>query len=347
MIQRLLKRWLGRSERAIRRILEEAHEVDFEFHIYNGEDRLILSKSQVRLLLDRLVYQEDNAESFVLYSDMNVQVLAKSKIVNIISQRGRRLWMNLAWIPLAMALFLFQVSYEPPHIPSTLREPFLKDVFDPVFTHFSITRAEVRGFSIAILFLSYLLLPVIIWLTRRNTEQIAIRATSLNPGLFEKLEKAADVEDYFSKLIQVNLTNMEQYYLLVRTQSDKSYKLTQLCAAAGFCVLITGILFSLVKGASSSTTIITISSGVLIEFISAVFFYIYNKTVAQLNTYHEKLISVQDTMLALKVAQIVKDQNLKDKTMAYLTEALTSKLMNPLVRRGKSGEEDNPETERR
>lgn len=55
-------------------------------------------------------------------------------------------------------------------------------------------------------------------------------------------------------------------------------------------------------------------------------FYVYNKTIAQLNTYHEKLVNVQDTMLALKVAQIVKDEKLKDETMAYLTKALTRKL---------------------
>ena len=120
---------------------------------------------------------------------------------------------------------------------------------------------------------------------------------------------------------------MEQYYLLVRTQTEKSYGLTQFAAFVGFFTLIAGIILSFFEGLNSPSTIITIASGTLIEFISAVFFYIYNRTVNQLNTYHEKLVNVQDTMLALKVAQIVKDEKLKDDTMTYLTKALTNRLI--------------------
>ena len=88
---------------------------------------------------------------------------------------------------------------------------------------------------------------------------------------------------------------------------------------------------SFLEGLDSAPTALTIASGALIEFISAIFFHIYNRTVRQLNTYHDKLVSVQDTMLALKVAQIVKEPALKDSTMAYLTRALTSRLGEPLA----------------
>ena len=69
------------------------------------------------------------------------------------------------------------------------------------------------------------------------------------------------------------------------------------------------------------------ASGIIIEFISAIFFYLYNKTIQQLNIYHDKLIAVQDTTLALKVAQSITDVDMKNQTMRYLTRILTNKLI--------------------
>lgn len=116
---------------------------------------------------------------------------------------------------------------------------------------------------------------------------------------------------------------MEQYYQLVRVQTEKSYRLTQGAALVGFVLLVSGIALGFRSGTVDAIAGLMVAVGALVEFISAVMFWIYNKTVTQLNEYHERLVNVQDTMLALKVAQIVKDDKVKDETMAYLTRALT------------------------
>ena len=126
---------------------------------------------------------------------------------------------------------------------------------------------------------------------------------------------------------------MDDYYHLVQIQTSKSYQLTRFGAIVGFLVLLIGIGLSYYTDIQSgsdnllSTGGLTMASGIIIEFISAIFFYLYNKTIQQLNIYHDKLIAVQDTTLALKVAQSITDVDMKNQTMRYLTQILTNKLI--------------------
>jgi hypothetical protein len=151
--------------------------------------------------------------------------------------------------------------------------------------------------------------------------------------LITNLDKSTTEEDYFNKLIAVNLKYMDDYYHLVQIQTSKSYQLTRFGAIVGFLVLLIGIGLSYYTDIKSgndnllSTGGLTMASGIIIEFISAIFFYLYNKTIQQLNIYHDKLIAVQDTTLALKVAQSITDVDMKNQTMRYLTRILTNKLI--------------------
>lgn len=61
---------------------------------------------------------------------------------------------------------------------------------------------------------------------------------------------------------------------------------------------------------------ITCASGVITEFISAIFFYLYNKTVTSMSKYHNKLVLSQNISIALKVADTLPDS---DKTKAKNT----------------------------
>src|SRR6266704_6953816 len=47
---------------------------------------------------------------------------------------------------------------------------------------------------------------------------------------------------------------------------------------------------------------VTTASGVLGQFISAVFFYLYNSTVLKMSEYHRKLVLTQNIGLALKIS---------------------------------------------
>jgi hypothetical protein len=45
------------------------------------------------------------------------------------------------------------------------------------------------------------------------------------------------------------------------------------------------------------------ASGVVVEFISGVFFYLYNRTVRQLKDYHDSLLDVQNILLSFRIVE--------------------------------------------
>ena len=290
-----------------RQLLEEAKAENYTFRIHQGEDIYPIASDDVVIDSDAISYSRDDAEVKIGYSEFSVQVLPRSKVVNLLVRQKRTMMMLLASAPAVVGAIILIFS------------SFLAS---EVFTEDFLT-----GFGVAVLAASYITMLVFIVLQGEAARMRHIRAARTSSPMIQQLEKTKDVEEYFSKLIQINLKNMEKYYLLVRTQTEKSYRLTQAGAVIGFLVLVAGIILSFRQGLNQPATAITLASGVLIEFISTIFFYIYNRTVRQLNKYHEKLVRVQDTMLALKVAQIVKDETLKDQTMAYLTRALTGRLV--------------------
>jgi hypothetical protein len=63
-------------------------------------------------------------------------------------------------------------------------------------------------------------------------------------------------------------------------------------------------------------------SGVVVEFITGVFFYLYNRTVQQLKEYHDSLISAQNVLLALKLIGDTIDATEKAKLVAQVLGVL-------------------------
>ena len=74
-------------------------------------------------------------------------------------------------------------------------------------------------------------------------------------------------EDIFENSIKMSYKYLDQYYLQTREQY------------------------------------VTCASGVITEFISAIFFYLYNKTISSMSKYHNKLVLSQNISIALKVAE--------------------------------------------
>jgi hypothetical protein len=66
------------------------------------------------------------------------------------------------------------------------------------------------------------------------------------------------------------------------------------------------------------------AGGVLAEFIAGAYFYLYNRSLVQLNYFFDKLTSMQDTMLAIKLCE-----NLPEPNATNSKERLITLLMTP------------------
>lgn len=301
-----------------RNLVTEAKEAGFGFRVFKKNISVIdpIPSNQVEIDTEKIEFLIENAPFSIPLSELTeVQTLPKSKIVNLIVTSGNIWETTAAMLPSFIALLSILIIGSSEKLMTLLPNPSEQDFFE--------------GFGLALALTAGILMISSFMTILRTQENLRMQAVTTG-GLrtvIKRLEEASDEEEYFSRLIQVNLRNIEDYYNLVQKQSDKSYRLTQGGAIAGFGVLLIGIVLSFFQGMNQTSTALTIASGTLIEFISAIFFYLYNKTIQQLSEYHDKLIKVQDTMLALRVAQGIKnDESMKNETMRYLTEALTSGL---------------------
>ncbi|MGD0541681.1 MAG: hypothetical protein ABSB33_09210 [Tepidisphaeraceae bacterium] len=67
---------------------------------------------------------------------------------------------------------------------------------------------------------------------------------------------------------------------------------------------------------------VTTGAGVAGEFVSAVFFYLYNQTVIKMGEYHQKLVITQNIALALKITEGMPEGE-RVKSQAELVKALS------------------------
>lgn len=158
-----------------------------------------------------------------------------------------------------------------------------------------------------------------------------------NTVLQEEIEK-----DFFTKLVQLNFKYLDKYYLQTQLQANKSFGLCLFSALFSLVIIAVGILMMFlsaydknivaVDSAKLSSHIIT-ASGVLSEFIAAVFFYLYNKTILKMSEYHQKLVLTQNISLALKISEGLPDNN-KVESQQFLITELTKDVNYHLMNNG-------------
>jgi hypothetical protein len=295
-------------------ILLEGQQEGYVFRLHQGDELYEAAAECVEVGTTNIVLVGEEAQQDIKYNKLiDVQVLPKSRVVNLIVPPPQGLSSLLLWLaPMVVAFILLVLSTN-------------------VAERLDLAEDAIIGFAVALLLGAYSVLflgPVI---SRKQQDRIRLQAVSgISPAtrtVLHRLQSAKNEEEYFSRLIESNLKNIDDFNSLVKQQTRNSFRVTIILATAGFGVLILGIVMDYF-GLNASTSAVTIASGVTIEFISAIFFYLFNRTIIQLNRYHKELIDVQNTMLALKISQgIVDDQPLRNQTIRYLTETLVGRLV--------------------
>lgn len=129
-------------------------------------------------------------------------------------------------------------------------------------------------------------------LSRRIAARDSLKELSL--GLKKKF-------GYFDRLVKINLDNLNDYYELVKVHTRKSFNLSAAVGVIGFLIIIIAISFGYWKKEFKDISYVTAGAGVIVEMISSIFFYLYNRTVRQLKEYHDSLLGVQNILLSFKL----------------------------------------------
>ncbi|HVT17232.1 MAG TPA: hypothetical protein VHQ90_13760 [Thermoanaerobaculia bacterium] len=127
--------------------------------------------------------------------------------------------------------------------------------------------------------------------------------------------------DFFTNLVKINFRYLDRYYLQTQIQSAKSFALAAVAAAFGFAVVIVSVYMML--DSETEPAYVTAGAGTISEFIAAIFFYLYNRTVLKMSEYHQKLVITQNIALALKVSEGLAEES-RGAAQLALISALTA-----------------------
>jgi hypothetical protein len=129
-------------------------------------------------------------------------------------------------------------------------------------------------------------------------------------------------QDFFTTLVRINFKYLDQYYFQTQEQANKSFMLSVYASIGGGLIIAVGIL-SLLFGKAANVSYVTTASGLVSQFIAAVFFYLYNQTVLKMGEYHQKLVLTQNIGIALKISESLPVDG-RAKAQQLLVEQLTS-----------------------
>jgi hypothetical protein len=201
----------------------------------------------------------------------------------------------------------------------------------------------VAGAAFSAIFYTSLFYFPIMWIRRSifRAEQKVDHLTKSSEDLQGALE-----QDFVTNLVRINFKYIDAYYLQTRIQADKSFTVTVVAAVVSLILILVGIALmyiggisatpattagttstvsiaaSLAGGQATAAATLSAAAGILGQFISAVFFYLYNQTVAKMADYHRKLVFTQNIGLALKISDGLPVEE-KTKAQLALIETLS------------------------
>lgn len=193
---------------------------------------------------------------------------------------------------------------------------------------------EVAVFGLSICLLSILIAGSLILVEQRVESELqqdlavlTTRLRLLGPIATDGAKEQDNAGAYFDRLVDINLTNLSAYYGLVKLHANNGFLLATGAGAIGFTLLLVGLMVGYFGDPATTRdiTYLAAGAGLLTEFISAVFFYIYNKTVSQLKDYHDSLLAVQNVLLSLKLVGDTEDAKQKATMVGQMLHYLVGK----------------------
>lgn len=134
-------------------------------------------------------------------------------------------------------------------------------------------------------------------------------------------DKTADT-DTLSQMEQ-NITELREYYVISKKQCRITFSAAMMACILGFALFAIGILISYDP---ENTTVIDSSTigGAIVEVIAGLFFWMYSKSLDQLNYYYEGLSTTQNSLSAIQLAEKMDEPN-RDQAFAYIITKLMDK----------------------
>jgi hypothetical protein len=199
-----------------------------------------------------------------------------------------------------------------------------------IYVYLGLTDPQFKDDKYIIPFAGPLVTAFFYWLYVTIKRAKYVQATGVHIA-FKAEQLQQDLEkDFFTNLVKINFKYLDKYYLQTQVQGDKSFILCVSAAVVGLMIVITGIVMMFKNQNVTQPATVATAAGVLSQFIAAVFFYLYNKTILKMSDYHQKLVLTQNIAIALKISETLPVED-RTKAQHLLIVALTRDVNHLLV----------------
>ena len=130
--------------------------------------------------------------------------------------------------------------------------------------------------------------------------------TKRKQTLEEKIDSQQD-EPHIQDIIQLNLSQLNEYYTINKTQSKYAYKFSFFMIFVGFLLIVTAVILGFAVPSQVSMTLIIGIAGLLSEFIGATALNLYKESNKHVNEFLERLTYLQKVMLAIELVDRISE----------------------------------------
>lgn len=112
------------------------------------------------------------------------------------------------------------------------------------------------------------------------------------------------------ELVRNSRLQLREYYYAGHSQAEKSFRNSILAMWLGFIIIISGVavyIFQIFNDSSSNATdgvhILTVASGAVIEVVSALFLFVYSRSIRQLTAFYDRQSYNHHIVMCTKIAE--------------------------------------------
>ncbi len=127
------------------------------------------------------------------------------------------------------------------------------------------------------------------------------------------------------EVIQSNLNQLIDYYIINKAQATTSFRSSIVAISIGFATIIAGVWLAYANAGDNTAAYISVLAGIVLQFIGGAFFFLYTRSLIQLNFFFARLALMQDTMLGIRLADSIPDGKEKHRIIEKLIFAIVQR----------------------
>jgi len=156
---------------------------------------------------------------------------------------------------------------------------------------------------------------------RQSLSETIREITKRKQTLEEKIDAQKD-NPRIQDIIQLNLSQLDEYYTINKSQSKRAYQFSLTMIAAGFLLVVVAVVLCFVDSSRISVALITGVAGLLSEFVGATSLNLYKESNKHVNEFLERLTYLQKVMLAIELVDRIPKEKREEQLAGIISSLM-------------------------